>query len=107
MIEVTYHRKYHGVTVLGHAKSGEMGHDLVCAAVSALTLTLAENVASLAASRTARNYNIRVAEGEAEISCSPVRKMSSVVTLIYDSICSGFHVLQSLYPENISYQVLE
>ena len=106
MIEVTYHRKYHGVTVLGHARSGEMGHDLVCASASALVLTLAENVSGLAASGAARDYNIKVAEGEAEISCVPVRRMASVITLIYDSVCSGFEVLQSLYPENISYQVL-
>lgn len=106
MIQVTYHRKYHGLTVLGHAKSGEHGHDLVCAAASALVLTLASNVAGLVTSNTVRDHNIRLAEGEAEIACAPVRRMNSVVTLIYDSVCSGFDVLQSLYPENISYQVL-
>lgn len=106
MIEVTYHRKYHGVVVLGHARCGEMGHDLVCAAVSSLVLTLAANVSSLVASDTVRDYNIRTAEGEAEIRCVPVRKMKSVVTLIYDTVCTGFDLLQTLYPENITYRVL-
>lgn len=106
MIDVTYHRKYHGVVVLGHAQCGEKGHDLVCAAVSSLVLTLAANVGSLAADGTVRDYNIRTADGEAEIRCVPVRRMNDVVTLIYDTVCTGFDLLQTLYPENITYRVL-
>jgi hypothetical protein len=32
--------------------------------------------------------------------------MSDVVSLIYDTVCNGMELLGSLYPENISYQVL-
>lgn len=106
MIEVTYHRKYHGVVVRGHAQCGEMGHDLVCASVSALVLTLATNVTGLAADGVARDPTIRLESGVAEISCRPVRRMASVVTLIFDTVCAGFKTLHSLYPENISYEVL-
>ena len=107
MIQVTYHRKHYGVTVLGHAQCGEMGHDLVCAAVSALVLTLASNVVGLRGSKAIRDYNVRTAEGEAEISCIPVRRMRGVVTLIYDTVCNGFSLMQTMYPENISYKVIE
>jgi uncharacterized protein YsxB (DUF464 family) len=106
VIEVTYHRKYHGLTVTGHAKCGEKGHDLVCASVSALVLTLAANISGLAARDVLRDYNIRTGDGEAEVSCVPVRRMSDVVSLIYDTVCNGMELLGSLYPENISYQVL-
>ena len=106
MITATYHRTYHRLTVTGHAHSGEEGHDLVCASVSALVLTLATNVASLVTQGSAGKHTVVVKEGDAEIACVPNHRMRSVVTLIFDTVCSGFEVLQTLYPENISYQVL-
>ena len=42
MIEITYDGKT-GITIHGHAEAGEYGDDLVCAAVSSLTQTLAES----------------------------------------------------------------
>ena len=106
MITATYHRKYNRVTVTGHAHSGESGHDLVCASVSALVLTLAANVASLVTQESASKHIVLVKEGDAEISCVPHHRMKSVVTLIFDTVCTGFELLQTLYPENICYQVL-
>jgi uncharacterized protein YsxB (DUF464 family) len=106
MITATYHRTYNRLTVTGHAHSGESGHDLVCASASALVLTLAANVASLTPSGSASKHVVFVKEGDAEISCVPNHKMRSVVTLIFDTVCSGFEVLQNLYPENITYQIL-
>lgn len=106
MIQVTYHRQHHRLTVVGHAHSGESGHDLVCASVSALVLTLAANVASLVTQGSAGKHNVHVQEGDAEIGCVPTHKMKAVVTLIFDTVCTGFELLQTLYPENISYQVL-
>lgn len=108
MIEVKYYRKKHKVTVVGHAKSGEAGHDLVCAAVSILTYTLATNVAQLGENkRYVRRPILRLKEGNAEISCSPVHGMSNVTTIIFDSICSGFNILSVQYPKNISYDVID
>ena len=42
MIEVTYDGK-NGLTVQGHAEAGAKGKDLVCAAVTSLTLALGKN----------------------------------------------------------------
>ena len=47
MTEITYNHQEKKVTIKGHAQSGEYGNDLVCAAVSALTYTLAENIVCL------------------------------------------------------------
>ena len=107
MIEVTYHRKHHRLTVKGHAHSGEKGHDLVCAAVSGLVLTAAENVSSFVTQGNARNPVIRVQEGNAEISMSPKSNMRNVATLMLDTICTGFQVYQNLYPENVRLEVFE
>ncbi len=107
MIQVTYNRKRHRLTAIGHACSGKKGHDLVCASVSALVLTLAANVASLATDDQVRRHVLRVQEGDAWISCVPMPKMQAVVTLIFDTVCAGFELLETLYPENICYRVMQ
>lgn len=106
MIEVIYYRDKHRLTVTGHAKSGEMGYDLVCAAVSALVLTLASNAENIAANKDTENHTIHIASGNAEIICNPSEKMEGVVSLMFETICTGFELLQKLYPENISYWVI-
>ena len=105
MIHVIYHRKYNRVTVEGHAGSGPEGHDLVCAAVSALALTLAGNVAYMQAQEAVYDVTTKLAEGNAEIQCTPYRRYRDSVEQIYRSICVGFELLATKYPENISYDV--
>lgn len=106
MIHVTYHRQYNRVTVVGHAGSGPEGHDLVCASVSALALTLAGNVSHMEAQEAVRNVVIDLKEGNAEIQCTAYRRFKDSVEQIYRAICVGFELLATKYPENISYEVL-
>lgn len=105
MIEVIYYRKYHRVTVTGHAHSGESGHDLVCASASALVYTLAGNIGTLYTQESVRSPIIKLQEGDAELSCVPITRMKSVATLIFDTVCTGFELLQTYYPENLTYEV--
>lgn len=107
MVEITYHRRYHRITAKGHAKSGKRGHDLVCASVSALVLTMAGNIESLASQDNVQDPVIQLADGDAEVSCSVSHKMSNVVTLMFDTVCVGFAMLQDLYPENVKYEVFQ
>ena len=105
MIEVVYHRKYNRVTVQGHAGSGPEGHDLVCASVSALALTLAGNVAYMQAQEAVYDVITKLEEGNAEIQCTPYRRYRDSVAQIYRAICVGFELLSTKYPDNISYEV--
>lgn len=105
MITVTYRRGERCLRAKGHAGQGAPGHDLVCAAVSALVLTLAGNVASLATQNALREQELKLKEGDACIRCVPVPRMRAVTTLVFDSICSGFELLETLYPENIDFQI--
>ena len=105
MIEVIYYRKYNRVTVKGHAKSAEAGHDLVCASASMLAYTLAANVASMADNGQVRQPIIKNNEGDTEISCNPRHNLKNTVTLVFDSICLGFELLSHDYPEYISYEI--
>ena len=105
MIHVVYHRHYNRVSVEGHAGSGPQGHDLVCASVSALALTLAGNVSYMDAQEAVHGVIIKLEEGNAEIQCTPYRKYKDSVAQIIRAICVGFELLATKYPENISYEV--
>ena len=105
MIHVTYYRSYNRVTVEGHAGAGPEGHDLVCAGVSALALTLAGNVSYMEAQEAVRNVIVKLEDGNAEIECSPYRRYKDSVEQIFRSICVGFELLATKYPENIFYEV--
>lgn len=105
MIKVTYHRKYNRVTVTGHAGSGPKGHDLVCAAASALALTLAGNVSYMEAQGAVRDVVIRLSEGDAEIQCKAYSRYRDSVEQVFRTVCVGFELLATEYAENISYDV--
>jgi len=105
MIQVVYHRKYHRVTAEGHAQSGEVGHDLVCASTTILLYTLADRVLNMAQSGQVRAPQVQMDPGKAEISCNPSHRLTSSVTLVYDTICAGFQLLAADFPENISFEI--
>lgn len=105
MIHVTYHRQYNRLHVEGHAGSGPEGHDLVCAAVSALALTLAGNVSYMQEQEAVRNVILNLKEGDTEIQCTANRRYKDSVEQIYRAICVGFELLATRYPKNISYEV--
>ena len=106
MIHVTYDKHHNRVTVHGHAGSAPIGHDLVCAAVSALALTLAGNVSYMQAQDAVHEVVTILEEGNAEIKCTPYRQHKDSVERIYNAICVGFELLATKYPENISCDVL-
>ena len=105
MIQVTYYRQYNRVTVEGHAGAGPEGHDLVCAAVSALALTLAGNVSYMESQDAVHGVILKLEEGNAEIQCIPYRRYRDSVEQIFRAICVGFELLATKYPKNISYEV--
>ena len=106
MIKVVYHRDLNRVEVQGHAKSGEVGHDLVCASASILVYTLASFVQNLKQARQVYNPTTELKEGDALIYCDAPRKYKSSITLVFDSICGGFEILAKDYPDNISFEMI-
>nr|DAI75720.1 MAG TPA: YsxB-like protein [Caudoviricetes sp.] len=105
MVEIVYYRRYHRVTVKGHAGTAPAGEDLVCAAVSALCCTLAENVAQLHRLRKVTEPEIRLENGDAEISCVPVDGYQSGIRIIFEAVCIGFALLSGKYPGAVSYSI--
>ena len=105
MIQAVYYRKYNRLTLEGHARSGEPGHDLVCASASMLAYTLAANVANMADHGQVRAHVTELNPGSAEVSCNPASRYKQTVTLVFDTVCVGFELLAHSYPENISYEI--
>lgn len=106
MINVTYHRDLNRVTVEGHAKSGEVGHDLVCASASILVYTLASFVNNMRIAKQVYNPTAELKEGDALIYCDAPKKYKNSITLVFDSICGGFDILAKNYPDNISFEMI-
>lgn len=105
MIEVVYNRRFHRVTVRDHARSGEEGHDLVCASASILLYTIGAAVTNLAADKKVYRPLVRAEKGDAEVSCTPYNRYKASVTLMFDTVCGGFELLARDYPENIRYEI--
>ena len=105
MIQVVYYRKYNRLTVKGHANAGEPGHDLVCAACSALAYTLAANVGNMEANGHVRNVTMKLEPGDAEICCDVRSGSRSIVARIFEAICVGFEMLATNNPQYISYEI--
>ena len=75
----------------GHAGSDVYGKDLVCAAVSALVLTLAEAV------KDKPGAEVILKPGDSQIRCDQEAEA------VFDCICKGFALLAEKYPEYVCY----
>ena len=105
MIEVEYFQRKNRVKITGHALSGEEGHDLVCAGVSALAYTLAANVGNMEDMEQAKNVKIELEKGFGIIRCKAINGCEDMVRRIFDAVCVGFEIMALNFPQNISYIV--
>lgn len=93
MITVTYDPRHRRLELRGHAGSAPKGEDLVCAAVSALCCTLAENLRR----RDSRALVI-LQPGYARFQC---RSQDLALICVMDAFYLGFRELARSYPEYI------
>lgn len=105
MIEVIYYREKNRVSISGHAFSGEAGHDLVCAGVSALAYTLAANMWNMEDMGQAEDVKVELEKGSGIIRCKAVDGCEDMVRRIFEAVCVGFELLCANFPKNISYFV--
>lgn len=105
MVKVIYSRDENRLTVEGHAKSAEYGKDLICSAVSTLAMTLRANVNYLSQYGYVTDPVTKLEEGYAEISCEPLKEYKESVRQIFMSVCVGFEMLATEYPDYISYEM--
>lgn len=105
MLDVIYYRDRNLLTVTGHARSDEYGKDLVCAAASALALTLCANVGQLDVMGYITHPVMKLERGSAEIGCRAKQQHREKVRQVFGCLCVGFEVLATQWPEHVSYSV--
>ena len=98
MTRVQYDRAGLSLTMEGHAGAGEAGGDLVCAALSALMMTLERRMEETA-ERTLPV--IRRAPGFFSLRCSPDGH-EELCRESFDTIAAGIAALAENRPENVS-----
>jgi len=103
MINVIYKEYKNGavsVRIKGHAGAAEKGKDLVCAGVSALAYTLAQNVVDFS-DKLKSKPTIILNEGNANIRFTPQNKYRTVVLLITRAILRGIEVIEANHKKNV------
>ena len=91
-------RKGFELTVRGHAGFGRAGEDIVCAAVSALCYTLAENLIRLA---DRDSITLTFEKGCCRIICPRLTGKPRSIAAAFDFTMTGLELLASSFPENV------
>ena len=79
----TRNGKYMGFSVKGHAEYAEEGHDIICAAVSALTINAVNSLEKLT------NDTIITEDGDGTVNCKVAGSVSPESELIIKSLSLG------------------
>ena len=103
MICITRHNAT-AVTVEGHACADDYGKDLVCAAVSALVLTLEANLKRMHRKGQLCSVMVHLEPGKARLRCRPGKEYRSAAAEVFGTVCVGFELLAKKYPQNVQYQ---
>ena len=103
MIEIRYTPDDYRVDVRGHAGAGAPGQDPVCAAVTALVLTMAENAQRMQQLGGAEILTCQVEPGYFALRCAPAPGMDGVLRLMLECFCLGLYRLAQAHPEHVRY----
>lgn len=102
MTLIRYDEHRNRLTVYGHSGYAEKGADIVCAAVSALTYTMANALMGLEQQGLVGDLHIRMDSGEAELSCVPVNQSGkTALSTVIDTIMGGYGLIAGSHPEHV------
>lgn len=97
MTTIIYEPDWPKMRFMGHAGSGPHGHDLVCAAVSTLTGTLAAALEDRGIEAEAEQ-----GDGTVTIRAKPTAAQWKDCGLIFETIEAGARLLEMKYPEFVN-----
>lgn len=89
------------VKVKGHAGAGKYGQDIVCAAVSVLMQTLANEVEEAARAGTVALGAVAHGDGWMRVEVTPTRESCNMVEAWVELVQDGLDALAESYPENV------
>jgi uncharacterized protein YsxB (DUF464 family) len=89
------------VKAKGHAGAGKYGQDIVCAAVSVLMQTLANEVEEAARAGTVALGAVAHGDGWMKVKMTPTRESCNMVEAWVELVQDGLDALAESYPENV------
>ena len=89
------------VKAKGHAGAGKYGQDIVCAAVSVLMQTLANEVEEAARAGTVALGVVAHGDGWMKVEVTPTRESCNMVEAWVELVQDGLDALAESYPENV------
>lgn len=89
------------VKAKGHAGAGKYGQDIVCAAVSVLMQTLANEVEEAARAGTVALGAVAHGDGWIKVEVTPTRESCNMVEAWVELVQDGLDALAESYPENV------
>lgn len=89
------------VKAKGHAGAGKYGQDIVCAAVSVLMQTLANEVEEAARAGTVALGAVAHGDGWMKVEVTPTRENCNMVEAWVELVQDGLDALAESYPENV------
>ncbi|MBO0413214.1 ribosomal-processing cysteine protease Prp [Enterococcus hulanensis] len=98
MIKATFKKNddyFSSITMNGHAQFSEKGTDIVCAGVSALFITIINELSG--------EVGVTNSENGQTISFEPTRKNAILLT----TLLHGLESIEMQYPENVCVEVIE
>ena len=93
------------VKAKGHAGAGKYGQDIVCAAVSCLMQTLANEVEEAARAGLVALGAVAHGEGWMRVEVTPTRESCNMVEAWVELVQDGLDALAESYPENVELEV--
>lgn len=89
----------------GHAGYGPAGRDIVCAAVSALTYTLAQCLANEKQRGTLREQSARFTDGGVYLMWYPSEGGEKRMRAVWETVNTGFSMLAAKYPGHVKQRI--
>ena len=89
----------------GHAGAGEYGQDIVCAAVSVLLQTLANEVTEAARAGLLAVGVVALGDGWMKVEMTPTAQTQDMVEAWVELVQDGIDALAESYPENVELEV--
>lgn len=90
----------YNIVVDGHASESHTADgNVVCAAVSMLVQTLAQNIIDEEIKKTVYDVDINFNDGHAEINFVAKNHYSAKIYTVFSTIYRGFQLLQNNYPQ--------
>ncbi len=105
MIKIKFNPKTYALDITGHAKHGEKGEDIVCAAISTLFYTLAESLYECK-HMMAKDIVFSDEDGNGHIRCKPKAEYEANVSLVFWTILKGFDLVARNYEKNVNLHVV-